>query len=359
MKIGIDISQIVYGTGVSTYTENLVSSLLKLDNKNEYVLFGGSLRRLDELRTFLDTLQDNVQGKIFPVPPSLANIIWNSLHILPIEKLVGKLDVFHSSDWTQPPSKAFKVTTIHELWPVLFPKLTDKKIVDVHRQRLHWVKKEVDRIIAVSSATKNDLVKLGFDEEKIKVIYEAVDPVFRRVSEESFDKVKAKYKIQGKYLLGIGISERKNTRRIIEAYRKARFNSLSLVLVGNPQIKLENLDGVVLLGHVEDEYLPALYSGAEALVYPSLYEGFGLPILEAFACECPVVTSNTSSLSEVAGGAAILVDPLDTKSIVEGFKKVLESKAELIKKGKKRVKMFSWEKTARETLKVYDKASSI
>ncbi|KKQ96568.1 MAG: hypothetical protein UT23_C0029G0007, partial [Candidatus Woesebacteria bacterium GW2011_GWA1_39_12] len=107
MKIAIDISQSIYGTGVSWYTRSLVENLLTLDDQNEYLLFGGSLRRLGELRKF-------AKGKYYPIPPSLADFIWNRLHVLPIENLIGEVDVFHSSDWTQPPSKAFKVTTVHD-----------------------------------------------------------------------------------------------------------------------------------------------------------------------------------------------------------------------------------------------------
>src|SRR5687767_3901052 len=114
MKIGIDISQIIYETGVSVYTQNLVTNLLKIDNENEYVLFGGSFRRLDDIKKMVANFQGRVISKIFPFPPVLADLIWNRFHTFPIEKLVGKIDVFHSSDWAQPPTSAFNVTTIHD-----------------------------------------------------------------------------------------------------------------------------------------------------------------------------------------------------------------------------------------------------
>lgn len=110
MRICIDVSQIVYGTGVSVYTRNLIQNLLKIDQKNEYVFFAGTLRRKADVLRFVP------DAKVFPIPPTLADIIWNRTHVLPIEKLVGKIDVFHSSDWTQPPSNAFKVTTVHDLY---------------------------------------------------------------------------------------------------------------------------------------------------------------------------------------------------------------------------------------------------
>ena len=136
MKIGIDISQIVYGTGVSVYTKNLVENLVKIDKENEYILFGGSLRRLDPIKSFIGSLPGHVLGKTYPLSPKMADILWNRLHILYIERLTGQLDVFHSSDWTQPPSHAFNVTTIHDLAPFVYPKLTPPEIVSAHKARL-------------------------------------------------------------------------------------------------------------------------------------------------------------------------------------------------------------------------------
>jgi len=346
MKIAIDVSQIVYGTGVSVYTRKLVENLLAIDKEDEFILFGGSLRRFQELKAF--------GAKVFPIPPKVGDFIWNRLHILPIEYLVGKIDIFHSSDWTQPPSKSFKVTTVHDLVPLKFPKSVHPEIVAVHKRRLKWVKKEIDRVIAPSTQTKKDLIDYGVSEDRIRVIYEAsVNPPadLKRVEE-----VKKKYQVgQVKYLLSVGITPTKNTERIIKAFDLAGGGEkLKLVLVGRPvNVKIKERRGVRLLGAVSDNELAALYTGAEALVYPSLYEGFGIPVLDAFACGCPVVTSNFSSMPEVAGGAAVLVDPYSVSSIAEGIKKALGSRKGLIEKGLRRVKDFSWEKTAKETLKVY------
>src|SRR3989337_3862196 len=142
MKVGIDISGVIYETGVSVYTKNLVENLLKIDTLNEYVLFGGSLRRFGELQGKALSLlakRPNCKATIYPIAPSLAHFLWNRLHVFPIENLVGKIDVFHSSDWTQPKTKAFSITTIHDLVPLLYPKLSHPKIVSTHRARLKWV----------------------------------------------------------------------------------------------------------------------------------------------------------------------------------------------------------------------------
>lgn len=356
MKIAIDISPVVYGTGVSVYTENLARNLLLVDKVNEYVLFGGSLRRAGELREFVSSLKGhNLQDKIFPIPPTLAAMFWNKVHLVPIELFIGKIDVFHSSDWTQPPSGAFKVTTVHDLAPIKLPRFTHHKIVTVHKQRLNWVVKEVDRVIVPSQSTKADLADYGVNKDKIRVIPEAPSPIFKPAKKDEIERLKKKYQIFGKYLLAVGVNPRKNTKRIIDAFHLTKAGEdIKLVLVGESAFmeKKEERD-IRIVGHVRAEEMPIFYSGAETLVYPSIYEGFGLPILEAFACGCPVVTSNVSSLPEVAGDAAILVDPYDVGSIVDGTKQALRNKKTLASKGFARVKEFNWTNVAKRTLDVY------
>lgn len=360
MKIAIDISQIVYETGVSHYVRNLVTNLLKIDKDNSYILFAGSLRRKVDIEKFASTLSGNFELKVFPLPPTLLSFLWNNLHVFPIEKLIGPVDIFHTSDWAEAPSSAFKVTTVHDLAPILYPNLFPRdairNIVETHKLRLSWVKKESKRVIVPSEATKNDLVQLGFNADVIRVTPEAVSTNFKKAIEEEIVAVKRKYQISGDYVLSVGMNPRKNTQRIIDAFEKSRYGKdLKLVFIGTPKyITVQEGRNVRIVGHVENSELSVLYSGAKALIYPSLYEGFGLPILEAFACECPVVTSNVSSLKEVAGKAAALVDPYDVNSIVEGIEKVLRGPKGFIEKGVARVKEFSWEETARKTLGVYN-----
>ncbi len=358
MKIGIDISQIVYGTGVSNYTENLIRNLLMIDRKNEYLFFGGSLRRTDDLRLKIHEFKGSSETKIWPIPPTLADLVWNRFHVLNIEVFTGKLDVFHSSDWTQPPSKAFKVTTIHDLSPILFPRYTDPKVVETHRRRLHWVIKEAQRIIVPSETSKKDLVRLGASEGNVRVIPEAVGDDFKPARREVVNKIKKKYRIYGTYLLFVGTNPRKNLVRAVRAFENARGEGMvdELVIVGGVESKIKDTQGVKMVGYVDTRDLVALYSGASALLYPSLYEGFGLPILEAMATGCPVVTSNLSSMPEVAGKAAVLVNPKDIVSISEGIRTAIRRASDLKQKGFKRIKIFSWEETARETLKVYEES---
>jgi glycosyltransferase involved in cell wall biosynthesis len=360
MKIGIDVSQVVYGTGVSRYTKNLVGEMLLLDEADKFVLFGGALRRQHEMRDYLKSLKYLHARKVFaPMSPRMADFIWNRVHRLHIEKLIGKVDVFHSSDWTQPPSRAFKVTTIHDLSPIKFPKLTPIRIVETHKQRLEWVRKEVDRIIVPSQSIMDDLVDMKFDKAKIRVIHEAADKIYKSKSKYDMELFKVKYNVKKNYLLAVGVNARKNTERIIKAFNKIREDvPIELFIIGNvPSEKVSwafgEENGVRFLGHVPEHDMPAFYTGAAALVYPSLYEGFGLPILESFACKTPVVTSDRGSMAEIGKGAAVLVNPESVESIVKGITKVLTKRNDYILKGMKRVKEYSWKKAAKETLEVY------
>lgn len=174
MKIGIDISQTAYqATGVANYTQKLVTQLLRLDRKDRYVLFYSSLRRpLNRgWRKQLEGL--GAQIKTYPWPLTLLDFLWNRLHLLPIEKLIGPIDVFFSSDWLQPPTeKAKKVTTIHDLSIFRSPENIDKKIIRVHQRRLKWVKEEADLIICDSLATQKDVEQLlEIEKTRLKVIY--------------------------------------------------------------------------------------------------------------------------------------------------------------------------------------------
>lgn len=350
MRVAIDISQVVYGTGVSKYTLNLVNALTSLDKENEYLLFSGAYRRRH------DILKMFPGSKVFPLPPTLADLVWNRFHMLPIEKLIGNVDVLHTSDWAEPPSKAFKVTTVHDLYPLKFPKLVHPKVLDVHKRKLYWVRKESKRIIVPSESTKADLISLDFDESIIRVIPEAPSQV--KVDEAGVEAIKKKYKIQGDYLMAIGVTPLKNTKRIIEAFHLAMpGKDLKLIIVGRPSnIKLKPERNIRFLGHLPQHDLSALLSGSRGLVFASLYEGYGIPILEGFACGVPVVTSNVSSMPEVAGGAAALVDPEDTNSIADGITRILRGSKGFIEKGNARIKDFSWEKTAQMTLDVYREA---
>ena len=178
MKIGIDISQLAYeNTGVANYLSNFVNYLIKLDQNNKYILFFSSLRSniKDQISKIKNT-NKNVEVKTYKFPLTLLDFLWNKLHILPIEWLVGDVDVFITSDWVEPPTrKAKKATIIYDLIVYKHPEETAKKIVETQKRKLNWVKKESDLVFCISDATKRDAMEiLGIPEEKLKVIYPGV-----------------------------------------------------------------------------------------------------------------------------------------------------------------------------------------
>lgn len=177
MKIGIDISQIAYeNTGVSNYVKNLIEQLGRVDTNNEYVLFYSSLRKNFQFSIFNFQANPNVSIKKFKFPPFVLDILWNKLHIAPIEWFIGEVDVFISSDWTQPPTRrAKKATILYDLIVYKYPEETAAKIVETQKRKLHWVKKECDTILCISEATKKDAMKiLGIEEVRLHVTYPGI-----------------------------------------------------------------------------------------------------------------------------------------------------------------------------------------
>lgn len=337
IKVGFDISQLAHNGGVATYTSNLTAALSKISDL-EMVYFYSSLRK-----PYKGKLK-NV--KKFHFPPSFLERVLNQFRIVSIEKFIGEVDIFHSSDWMQPPTKAKKVTTYHDVVPLLFPKWSHPKIVQVHKKRLQLVEKEIDIVIAVSESTKKDLLKISnIPEEKIVVIYEGPSIDFNPVSDEEIQNFKQRYNLPESFVLAMGgVGERKNLKRVKEGAK-----GYNLVVSGED------------LPWVPSEELHLLYSSAKVLLYPSLYEGFGLPVLDAMGCGLPVVTANNSSLIEVGGDAVLYVDPTNVDDIQRKLKKMMEDndlRSEMVKKGIKQASKFSWEQAAYKTADVYKKLRS-
>lgn len=334
IRVGLDISQLAHHGGVATYTQSLAQALQQ-EKDLEMTFFYSSLRR---------PYRGNLKNvKKFKLPPTFFEVLFNKMRNVPIERFLGQIDVFHSSDWVQPPSKAKKVTTYHDVVPLKFPQWSHPKIVEVHRRRLAIVEKEIDMVIAVSEATKKDLLSLSkIPEEKIVVIHEGVDTRFKQLPQDEIKKFKEKYKLPEKFVLAVGgIGERRNLKRIKEACK-----GYDLVITG---------ESIPWLPHEE---FPLLYNSARVLMYTSLYEGFGLPILEAMACGTPVITSNVSSMPEIAGNNAFLVDPDDIKEMNLKLKILMEDKQireDMIGNGIIQASRFTWERAAGDTAEVYRK----
>jgi glycosyltransferase involved in cell wall biosynthesis len=375
MIIGIDISSIPYGTGVSNYTINLVRHLLKIDKINQYKLLFYSLRQSlpPEIKTL--SKQTNVKLYHYHLPPSLITFFWNQLHWLPVELFIGKCNIFHTWDWNQPPTfKSRTVTTIHDFVPILYPESQHPKTVSNFATKMALSQKECSHFICVSKNTQNDLFKLypQISHQLSSVIYEAAenkyDQFLRLNKTEKLQKINAihhQYDLKN-YVLSQGTREpRKNLGRLIKAFirYKKHFpkSKIELAISGkygwgqdidhlkNPYIKI--------LGYIPEKDLPALHAGATILAYPSIYEGFGLPVIKSMKVGIPVLTSSTSCLGEIAGNAAVLINPQSTQSIYLGLTKILNHstiRRNLAKKGLIQSKKFSWIKTATDTLKLYN-----
>lgn len=362
MKVAIDISQIIYGTGVSIYTKEITSHLINQFPEDEYILFGGSLRRKKELHEYARKLKGT--PKIYPFPPSFMDFIWNSLHIMPIEKLIGQVDIVHTSDWTEPPSKYPKVTTVHDLVPFRYPGTTTNNIRNAHKKKLAWVLRESRKIIAVSQSTKEDLISiLRVPENKIVVIPEGVEERISPQSVEFQEIVKKRYKLGDDFIFSLSTLEpRKNQAGLIKAYEivKKKYPDMKLLIIGKTgwgEIP-KAVDGVLMPGYVPASDLPALYSACSAFVLPSFYEGFGLSPLQAMACGASVAVSNVSSLPEVVGEAGILFDPKSPESIASGIIQAIQNRASLSKKSLRQASLFSFKEAAKKTHLVYQEVLS-
>lgn len=371
MTIGFDITQAQYrGTGVGEYTYNLAKHLAASGSRHRFVFFGSSLRNTNLLKQLLPK-SASVTNRLYPFPNTLLEPLLNSLR-LPIELLTGPLNLFHASDWTHPKSSCPNLTTIHDLTPIKFPSHHHPKTISTHHRRLSLATKEAAAIIADSQATKQDIVDLfGYPAEKIHTVHLAAGDEFKSFARSDKQKLisnsKKRLNLPDKYLLSVATAEpRKNLPRAIKAFvnllSQPSFSDYHLVLVGHigwgPQltkhIPQPAADHIHTLGFISKPDLLAVYSAASVFVYPSLYEGFGLPILEAMTLGVPVVTSKRGSLKEVAGSAAVTVDPESLPAITSGIKTALTHHHHFSQLGKKQASLFSWHKTARQTLAVYE-----
>lgn len=269
-------------------------------------------------------------------------------------------DIFHLPIPTAPfwkkPKGSKLVITVHDITPLKFPHFHNIRREIYYKYILKHILSQADIIISVSKSTKKDIVKyFPILESRIKVIYSAA------IIEYTKAELPVRYNIHDEYLLYVGTVEpRKNLARLIEAYNLLRPKE-KLVIVGcsgwgKKDLYKNKNENIIFTGYVPRADLNKFYSNAKIFIYPSLYEGFGIPILEAMKCRVPVITSNTSSMPEVAGDAAILVNPYSVEEIKDAMARLLKYgnlRKRLIKKGLRQAAKFSWEKTANETIKVY------
>lgn len=351
MRIGIDISQISHeGTGVARFTDGLVTAILDYDKTHQWSFFFSSLRKnlnADLEKRIIDKGHAIIKQRI---PPTLLSFINNAIHHQALSSIVyrlsSSLDWFITSDWTEPPMDCKKATIIHDLAYLRFPETVDKTIKKNQKERVQWIKKESSVIIADSQSTKEDVHNLlDIDTKKITTIYPGV--TIQKPDQQQIRKTIRKYNLKKPFLLTVGkIEPRKNLERLVDAFQNMNDETIDLVIVGpkgwyEPQIS----SSIKYLGYVEDQDLYSLYASCLFFVYPSLWEGFGYPIVEAMKLGVPVVTSNTSSPKEIAREAALLFDPLNTNDILHCLNTMKQNRKireVLGQKGEKRSELFTW-----------------
>jgi glycosyltransferase involved in cell wall biosynthesis len=372
-RIALDYTPAIKQTaGIGRYVRELTAALAEIDETSAFRLFvaGAASAQL-------------------PQPPA-SNFVWTPTRIsarwlarfwrhldrsMPIETFIGPVDLYHATDFVLPPTRQGTRTllTVHDLSFVRAPGAASPPLKAYLDAVVPRSVEAADHVLADSAATKRDLIELYETRaDKVTVLYSGVDSGFRPVRDsKEIDQVRAKYGLeQVSYVLSVGtVQPRKNYSRVIEALSEARQQGLDLhyVIAGSSGWledamlrtieSTEMSDYVHLLGLVEDRDLSALYSGARMLAMVSLYEGFGLPVLEAMACGTPVITSDVSSLPEVGGNAALLVDPYDTGAIRDAIlllERDHDKRAQLMAAGLQRVERFSWTQAARQLASIYD-----
>ncbi len=355
--------------GIGRYTRELLRALSRIDDGIRYRVFYSG-QGADA--SGIPPLPSRFRVRALPVSDRVSNAVWHRARVpIPIEPFIGRISLFHSPDFAAPPTLARPtVVTVHDLAFEREPDCAVPSLRDYLRAVVPRAARKATHIIAVSETTKRDIMELyGIPERKITVVYEGIAPALQERPQSYVSRTMlAPYGITDPYILSVGtIEPRKNYVRLLEAYRILAERGIRqhLVIAGAPgwmyepvfnRIRELGLNDRVTLLRPSDEHLAALYGGADAFVYPSLYEGFGIPALEALAAGVPSAVTERSALPEVVGDAAILLDPTDVESIAHAIDLILADKhlrERLREAGPARAAAFSWARAADETIAVY------
>jgi glycosyltransferase involved in cell wall biosynthesis len=364
VRIGIDARKL-HDFGIGTYIRNLLRQLARLDRKTEFVVFCR-----DDDRESLTLLGENFR----PVTETAGNYSVTEQIRIPLALRREGVTLFHAPHYVLPPLvRCRSVVTIHDCIHLMFPQYLPNRLALAYaRTSIDLAARRATRVMTVSESSKRDILRfVDTEPEKIDVIYNAYDERFGvEPREEDVVRVRERYQLHDEFVLYAGnVKPHKNLERLIDAFdrvRKRGLDHLKLVLIGDEISKYAALRRAVhqhqlhkyvrFLGYLPEETLAVMYRLAGVFVFPSLYEGFGLPPLEAMASGTPVVTSNVSSLPEVAGDAALLVDPYDPQAIADGIYRVLtdeDIRRSLRQKGLARAKQFSWDQSVRRVRQIY------
>lgn len=383
MKIGIDYTAAVWqNAGIGRYTRELVRAIVAEGPTHEYRLFyaaGGIDRSSPYLAALRQLCAEHPFVRAMPIPlsPRRATQLWQRLRLpLPVELFTGPLDIVHAPDFVLPPTRARTILTIHDLSFLVHPECAAPGMVRYLSRAVPRALRHADVVLADSQATSRDLqTLLGVDPARIAVVYPGVAPRFRPLSPATTAEVRRRLGLPERFLLFVSTLEpRKNLVRLIEAFAMLLAGDqptpvaadLYLVIAGRRGWLYENIfaaierlglgDRVRFIDFVDDKDLPAVYNLAWAFVYPSIYEGFGMPAIEALACGTPVVTADNSSLPEAVGDVAILTPADDVAALAAGIARIVSDdalRARLREAGPVRARSFTWERAARQALAFY------
>jgi glycosyltransferase involved in cell wall biosynthesis len=384
MKIGIDARFLTHpqSGGFKTYTEELIAALAKIDTQNEYILY---IDRPPDDKSRLPT-NHQFASRIVSASLPMIGMPWREQVSLIHQVSKDQIDLFHSPCLTAPLLLTCPlVITIHDMIWAFPKKFSRSGARSTQRKLMEWynifvpkyASKHASAIITVSQASKESIIEhLGLDAKQIFVTYEAASPSFRVVKDDQLsESIRSKYQLPTHFILAIGSADpRKNLSALLKAYSmlptEIREN-YHLVIVWTHAFLADEFSKQVnnlglanktrFLQNISNNDLALLYNAASLFAFPSLYEGFGLPPLEAMACGVPVVAANNSSIPEIVGDAARLFDTTDVVEMATTINQVLSDdglKAMLSKKGLERARCFSWDKCAQETLNVYNKVLS-
>lgn len=371
MRVGFDVRPFLKEeTGVGIYFKNLLFALSKIDSENEYYLFSSSWKdRFDPKKIPPFT---HKHFKDFRYPVRMINFLWNKLGWPSMDLFVKtSLDLTHSPTPLVLPSRGKKVVTVYDLCFLDYPHLSDDESRHVFSSRIEQSLNHADSIVTISHFSQEQVLRrFSVDKDKVHVTYLGIDHDFwRDVAQEETERVKSKFNLPPSYLLFVGAQEpRKNIGNLIETLKivHTQYGRIPLILVGgegkdslNVWDKISEHDlkqWVQMTGYLTDVELRSVYRLATAFIFPSLCEGFGLPLLEAMCSQTPVLASRTSALPEICSDAAIFFDPEQPEDMAEAILSVLKDtdlREDLVKRGEQRVLDFSWKSTAEQTLSIY------
>lgn len=377
MRIGIDCTAAVHQrAGIGRYTRGIIGALAELGSKHSFVLMvfgsGGEPRESGGGLADLGSTE-NFSIKELPLRNRFWTVVWHRLHVpFPADLLTGTVDVFHSPDYLLPPLRlGKKVVTVHDLSFLRYPEGAEPNLRAYLSAAIPRSVREADLVLGDSESTRQDVIELlGVDRDRVEVVYPGVGQAFRVIEDRHhLAMVRELFGLDRPFILNVGTLEpRKNLVTLLDAYAALRGGGLKhrLVVAGGQgwlydgvfrrAEELSLKEDVLFLGYVAEEHLPALYGLADLLVFPSLYEGFGLPPLEAMACGTPVITSDSSSLPEVVGEAGLMVPAQDPDALAEAIATVLGDpglREDLVRKGLSRASQFTWQAAGEKLLAIY------